>query len=82
MQYEFMRSVDIHSAEMQHMEREMLSCEKHIDTSAQDLVDNPSVSTDSKDCDMRLALSAPKNTVQKPKDKFSDLYQKRFHPVN
>ena len=42
MQYEFMRSVDIYSVEMQHMEREMRSYEKHIDTSAQDLVDNAS----------------------------------------
>ena len=76
MQYEFMRSVDIHSAEMQHMEREMLSYEKHIDTSAQDVVDNASDSTDSEDCDTRPPVSAPKNAVQKPKDKFSDLYQK------
>lgn len=78
MQYEFMRSVHVHNTEMQQIEKELRSYEKQIDASAQDHVDNASDtdSTDSDDRETRPSVSAPKNTAQQPKDKFSDLYQK------
>ncbi|CAB4029704.1 Hypothetical predicted protein [Paramuricea clavata] len=77
LQYEFMRSVDVHNTEMQEMEKQLRLYEKQIDASTYDVNDTES-DTDSGDDDgTRSSGSVTKKTVQQPKDaRFKALYER------
>lgn len=77
LQYEFMRSVDVHNTEMQEMEKQLRSYEKQIDASTYDVNDTES-DTDSGDDDgTRSSGSVTKKAVQQPKDaRFKALYER------
>ncbi len=83
LQYEFMRSVDVHNTEMQEMEKQLRSYEKQIDASGHDVNDTES---DSDDDGTRSSRSVTKKTVQQQKDalyeRISNMAKDSSHSIN